>query len=193
MQIAAACHDLGHGPESHLYERFVKKMHPEENYSHEEMSLKMLDHLIQSNNLSPILEEDLGDLNNQDDWMFINELIFGPLDQNNKTGNGNHVDQWHYKGRPEEKSYLYEIVANKKNGLDVDKFDYLKRDAQYFGMGRMFDYNRYIHFVKVILDENQRKTIALPFKEKKIVQVSNQIKFIYLFIVYFKYYSIIHI
>ena len=171
MQIAAACHDLGHGPESHLYERFVKKIHPDENYSHEDMSLKMLDHLIQSNNLSPILE-DLGDLKEQD-WIFVKELIFGPLDQN-KTGNGNQVDQlWNYKGRPEEKSFLYEIVANKKNGMDVDKFDYMKRDAQYFGMGHMFDYNRYMHMVKVILDENHRKTIALPFKEKKLVRVSN--------------------
>ena len=55
----------------------------------------------------------------------------------------------------------------------MDKFDYMRRDAQYFGMGHMFDLNRYMHYCKVIVDENHRKTIALPFKEKKLVRVSN--------------------
>lgn len=35
--------------------------------------------------------------------------------------------QWPYKGRPEKKSFLYEIVANKRNGIDVDKWDYFAR------------------------------------------------------------------
>ena len=37
--------------------------------------------------------------------------------------------QWPYKGRPEDKSFLYEIVANKRNGIDVDKWDYFARWA----------------------------------------------------------------
>lgn len=32
-----------------------------------------------------------------------------------------------YRGRNNEKSFLYEIVANKQNGIDVDKFDYFAR------------------------------------------------------------------
>ncbi len=35
--------------------------------------------------------------------------------------------QWSMKGRTEDKSFLYEIVANKVNGIDVDKWDYLVR------------------------------------------------------------------
>jgi len=35
--------------------------------------------------------------------------------------------QWTYKGRAEDKSFLYEIVANKQNGIDVDKWDYFAR------------------------------------------------------------------
>lgn len=37
--------------------------------------------------------------------------------------------QWPYKGRTEEKAFLYEIVANKRNGIDVDKWDYFARSV----------------------------------------------------------------
>lgn len=33
-----------------------------------------------------------------------------------------------------ERGFLYEIVANKRNNVDVDKFDYLARDTYYCGM-----------------------------------------------------------
>ena len=35
---------------------------------------------------------------------------------------------WEWKGYP-EKEFLFEIVANKRNGIDVDKFDYFARDC----------------------------------------------------------------
>jgi len=37
------------------------------------------------------------------------------------------LQKWSMKGRDEDKSFLYEIVANKLNGIDVDKWDYLAR------------------------------------------------------------------
>lgn len=36
-------------------------------------------------------------------------------------------------GRRESKSFLYQIVANKESGMDVDKWDYVVRDAHYLG------------------------------------------------------------
>ncbi|KAL0151842.1 hypothetical protein M9458_052843, partial [Cirrhinus mrigala] len=50
------------------------------------------------------------------DVTFIKELIEGV-----KTS------ECSYEGRDEEKSFLYEIVANKQNGIDVDKWDYFAR------------------------------------------------------------------
>lgn len=37
--------------------------------------------------------------------------------------------------------WMYEIVANKKNSLDVDKLDYLSRDARHLGLKSVsYDY-----------------------------------------------------
>lgn len=47
--------------------------------------------------------------------------------------------------------FLYEIVANKNNSLDVDKFDYLSRDAYNIGLKTAhFDYDHLIDSSRVI-------------------------------------------
>lgn len=48
-----------------------------------------------------------------------------------------------------------QIVANKRNGIDVDKWDYFLRDCHHLGMRNSFDYTRFIHFARVIFVENQ--------------------------------------
>ena len=73
---------------------------------------------------------------------------------------------WRYRGRTEAKSFLYEIVANKISGLDVDKWDYLIRDASYFNIGRIFDPDRIMNYAKVIkTGDNGRKHICIRDKE----------------------------
>nr|XP_024655906.1 deoxynucleoside triphosphate triphosphohydrolase SAMHD1-like [Maylandia zebra] len=58
-------------------------------------------------------------------------------------------DTWEYKGRKKEKSFLYEIVANKETGIDVDKFDYFARDCHHLGIRNNFDHQRFIMFARV--------------------------------------------
>jgi HD superfamily phosphohydrolase len=36
--------------------------------------------------------------------------------------------------RHQEKAWMFDIIANKTNSLDVDKIDYLQRDALHLGI-----------------------------------------------------------
>ena len=62
---------------------------------------------------------------------------------------------WPYHGRSEKKSFLYEVVANKRNGIDVDKWDYFARDCHMLGIRNNFDHIRFIQFVRVLEVEGQ--------------------------------------
>ncbi|XP_062314435.1 deoxynucleoside triphosphate triphosphohydrolase SAMHD1-like isoform X2 [Osmerus eperlanus] len=138
VQIAGLCHDLGHGPFSHLFDgMFIPKVSTGRKWKHEDASMAMFDHLVDKNELKMeqhglVLPEDLD---------FIKEQIAGPID---KT-----PGKWAYKGRPEKKSFLYEIIANKRNGVDVDKWDYFARDSYYLGLQSNFDHDRFINFARV--------------------------------------------
>ncbi|KAM6924386.1 deoxynucleoside triphosphate triphosphohydrolase SAMHD1-like [Xenentodon cancila] len=144
VQIAGLCHDLGHGPFSHMFDgMFIPKARPELSvrWKHETASLDMFDYLVEDNNLKLVMEE--YGLVLPEDLDFIKEQIAGPLSTHVKD------QKWPYKGRPAEKSFLYEIVANKRNGIDVDKWDYFARDCYHLGIQNNFDYRRFLKFARV--------------------------------------------
>lgn len=49
--------------------------------------------------------------------------------------------------------YVFQIVANKKNELDLDKIDYLMRDGFYLGKEVSFDYKYLFNNTRIINDE----------------------------------------
>ncbi|XP_004466661.1 deoxynucleoside triphosphate triphosphohydrolase SAMHD1 [Dasypus novemcinctus] len=157
VQIAGLCHDLGHGPFSHMFDgRFIPLARPEVKWTHEEGSVKMFEHLVNSNGLRDVMKH--YGLIPEEDICFIKEQIAGPLESPVKNAS------WPYKGRTEEKSFLYEIVANKRNGIDVDKWDYFARDCHHLGIQNNFDYKRFIKFARVC-EVNKKKHICTREKE----------------------------
>ena len=102
VTIAGLCHDLGHGPYSHAFEGWVHSVSGD--WRHEDMSTRLVELLVERNRL-PYSKEEVE---------LIQALISGEV-----------PDEYKRRGR----SFLFEIVANKTNGIDVDKFDYLERDS----------------------------------------------------------------
>ncbi|KAJ7331888.1 hypothetical protein JRQ81_014068 [Phrynocephalus forsythii] len=157
VQIAGLCHDLGHGPFSHMFDgRFIPIARPGFKWKHENTSVDMFEHLISSNDLGPDME--YYGLNLNEDMDFIKEQIAGPIEMKKENSS------WPYRGRSEEKSFLYEIVANKRNGIDVDKWDYFARDCHHLGIQNNFDYERFIKFARVC-EVEKRKHICTRDKE----------------------------
>ncbi|KAK2909493.1 hypothetical protein Q8A67_005330 [Cirrhinus molitorella] len=164
VQIAGLCHDLGHGPASHVFDNLfipeakkIKKSKglPDdipENWKHEQMSVLLFDDIVKSlkaENEDVLNEHGLDDK----DVTFIKELIEGAK-----------MSEWTYEGRDEDKSYLYEIVANKQNGIDVDKWDYFARDCHHLGIRNSFDHLRLLKFARVC-KVNERNHICFRDKE----------------------------
>ncbi|XP_054465986.1 deoxynucleoside triphosphate triphosphohydrolase SAMHD1 [Anoplopoma fimbria] len=150
VQIAGLCHDLGHGPFSHMYDgMFIPKARPGISWKHEKASLDMFDYLVADNELKPVMEQH--GLVLPEDLDFIKEQIAGPAVSDAAQG-----PKWPYKGRPEDKSFLYEIVANKRNGIDVDKWDYFARDCYHLGIQNNFDYRRFLKFARVCEVDGQK-------------------------------------
>ena len=49
-----------------------------------------------------------------------------------------------------KKAFLLQVVSNPITGIDVDKFDYLKRDAHNLGLDSSFDASRIMQDARVI-------------------------------------------
>ncbi|KAF5379301.1 hypothetical protein D9757_007646 [Collybiopsis confluens] len=146
VTLAGLLHDLGHGPWSHVWDSMlIPTVLPGETWTHEEGSEMMLDFLIKDKKIVIPLE----------DVQFIKALIAGDPS----------------KCSSDEKLYLFEIVANKRNGLDVDKYahslspirwfdetstlrlDYIQRDSYHIGEPITLQTARLIKSARVM--ENQ--------------------------------------
>jgi HD superfamily phosphohydrolase len=153
VSLAGLCHDLGHGPFSHIFEDWINSNNSSKfslkssidpleispsKWNHEEMSVKMLQFLIDENNL----DYEKSEIN------VITDLIIG---SKNSTFF-------------EDKPFLYDIIHNSTNGIDVDKFDYLGRDSYHLGLKSSYDYKRLFHSVRII--DNQ-----ICYNEKDVYSI----------------------
>ncbi|CAG2202414.1 SAMHD1 [Mytilus edulis] len=157
IEIAGLCHDIGHGPYSHLFDRLFNKAMQKKDpstvaWKHEDVSSMMIDHMIATNkDLKDAFVKRFGT-----GWetkkKFIKDLIEGNKEKTDVE---------------KERYYMYEIVANKRNEIDVDKMDYFARDCHGLGMKSNFDHLRYISQCRVMFtsDKPDETTIAVRDKE----------------------------
>lgn len=138
IKIAALCHDIGHGPFSHLFDDvFLPIVGKKDQYCslHEERSAVLLEHIIKNNSF-------LASIINDDEIQFMKNLI-------------NPDPQIH-------KGFVYQIVSNCLTGLDVDKFDYLARDVTMTKFEAKIDPTRLVKNIRILYSEDETTKIKYP-------------------------------
>ncbi|KAK4598108.1 hypothetical protein RGQ29_015555 [Quercus rubra] len=131
VKLAGLLHDVGHGPFSHMFEKeFLPRVFNGFTWSHEDMSVKMVDHIVDEHNIDI----------DSDSLTKVKQMIIASS-EHGSTEN------------MKEKKFLYDIVANGRNGIDVDKFDYIVRDSRACGLGCNFHFERLMESMQVMGDE----------------------------------------
>lgn len=146
VKIAGLCHDLGHGPYSHLFDDQIINLVDHPLAKHELRSCFMIEHIINNND---ILKKYISD----SDIKFIKDLI-----------------------NPEEKNqeFIYQIISNNKTHMDVDKFDYIARDSYMLGKKLNININLFISNIYIIdnnicYSESACMDIARLFMERYLL------------------------
>lgn len=137
VSIAGLCHDLGHLMFSHLFDDIFLPLLPNynilvkqtKNIHHENRSIFLLNKIVSKYKL-PITKDQL---------KVIADLINPKESDYSKWNPIYKVGQW-----------IFQIISNPINSIDVDKFDYLVRDTKMVGLKLSFDYSRIINECKVI-------------------------------------------
>lgn len=160
--IAGLCHDLGHGPLSHLFESFVRSSaRPEEvqlrKWSHEQASIMLLRKMWLEN------ETELAELGfTESDLRYVELLINGLAPGKAWPDN---------VGRPKWARFTTEIIANKRSGLDVDKIDYIQRDSvACLGTPTFVSMSRLFQGARVVVGDNDETSIGYPDKLDGVIE-----------------------
>lgn len=163
VQLAGLFHDIGHVATSHLIDYMLKE--EQINDTHEQRSCKLLEDI--NNRLNLLTKDEV-------------EKVYRMI-----HGSCNYEDE-------DENHFLFQIISNKKCGLDVDRFDYLQRDAYHIGLPRFsseyiikcmkVDDNRDICFLKKAytdiqtLFETRKRMFTLVYRHKSVMRAEKIVR-----------------
>ena len=135
VSVGGLLHDIGHGPFSHVFDNeFVPSVTNKIKFRHEDMSIKLIRKLFKDNNIE-INKESL-------------DLICAIVSPSTHKDIVN-------KYKEINRGWLFEIVANEINGIDVDKWDYFLRDSLNLSLNISFKPSRLLEYCRVIPVDNQ--------------------------------------
>lgn len=146
IKLAGLCHDLGHGPYSHIFDDVFlnKSTHP--NKTHEVRSCIITEKILQK-----LIGHSLSDYEvlTQNHIDLIKQII-------------NPTNERLTLAKESNSQAIFQIVSNKFTGVDVDKFDYLNRDCNTLDLGLNFSYQRLINGIII----NEIGDICYPKKRE---------------------------
>jgi putative nucleotidyltransferase with HDIG domain len=129
VTLAGLLHDIGHGPQSHLFDSYLKNIFydDKEYYEHEVRSVEIFKKMRED---SEFLRYNL----NEEEVIYICDMILG------NTGE-----------KLLKERCIIEILNNKKSKIDLDKLDYLNRDTHYYDYSiKKLDYLGIINSLRII-------------------------------------------
>ena len=137
VSLAGLCHDIGHLLYSHLFDDlFLKQL---DNYNelgdlvhHEKRSKLLLRYMVDKYNI-PLTDQQL---------LVISDLIDPQSSDYSKWDKKYQIGKW-----------IFQIVSNPVNSIDVDKFDYIVRDNNAVGLKLNLEYSRLL-FQSRVIDNN---------------------------------------
>jgi HD superfamily phosphohydrolase len=139
IEIAALCHDIGHGPFSHCFDDVILEGYNHPNSTHEVRSCLIVEMICKN-------------LEFQDKEISFIKSLINP-------------------SSPKHCGVIYQIVSNTLNGMDVDKYDYLKRDSYNLGLSG-FDATRLLE--EFIIDSNDNIAYSKHFSHDVLKMFSTR-------------------
>lgn len=131
IKIGGLVHDLGHGPFSHIFDDIILRDSTHENKSHEVRSEILIERILKRLFKDKIETRQI---------QFIASIV------NPKKG---------------DVGWVYQIVCNYLNGIDVDKMDYISRDAITLYNVRNLQFDRLL--LDICIDSNNN--LCYPNKD----------------------------
>ncbi|ORX57680.1 hypothetical protein BCR36DRAFT_344157 [Piromyces finnis] len=181
IKVSALIHDIGHGPFSHQYDScrvdkfqheerasvIIKKMseeitNPETKKYFTPENIKLICRIINGNDTI------IQDGHKTPDCVSVNCDDSDEENDNNELNhNNNSIDD-------DVPNYVFEIVSNHYNGIDVDRFDYIIRDSYYTGVCTSFNLQRILQVAELrnghmVFPKKDFYTIFLFFQARYIL------------------------